>query len=81
MVDKVPHGHWKTTTMISAVRTAGPFAAAVVSGATDTDVFLTYVEHALLPELRPGDMVVMDDLAPHKHPKVRTLIGSVGARP
>lgn len=79
VVDKVPHGHWKTTTMISAVRTAGPFAAAVVSGATDTDVFLAYVEHALMPELHAGDVVVMDNLAPHKHPMVRTLIESTGA--
>ena len=79
VVDKVPHGHWKTTTMISAVRTDGPFAAALVNGATDTDVFLAYVEHVLAPELRDGDVVVMDNLAPHKDPKVRELIESAGA--
>lgn len=80
VVEKVPHGHWKTTTMISAVRTSGPLAGAVVSGATDTDVFLTYVEQALVPELRQGDVVVMDNLAPHKHPRVRELIEGAGAR-
>lgn len=80
VVEKVPHGHWKTTTMISAVRTSGPFAAAVVGGATDTDVFLAYVEQALVPELREGEVVVMDNLSPHKHPRVRELIESAGAR-
>ena len=80
VVEKVPHGHWKTTTMISAVRTSGPFAGAVVDGATDTDVFLTYVGQALVPELRQGDVVVMDNLAPHKHPRVRELIEEAGAR-
>jgi transposase len=80
VVEKVPHGHWKTTTMISAIRTSGPLAGAVISGATDTGVFLTYVEQGLVPELHAGDVVVMDNLAPHKHPRVRELIEGVGAR-
>lgn len=80
VVEKVPHGHWKTTTMISAVRTSGAVAGAVISGATDTDVFLAYVEQALVPELHAGDVVVMDNLAPHKHPRVRELIEGAGAR-
>ena len=79
VIDKVPHGHWKTTTMISAIRTSGPCAAAVVSGATDTDVFLTYVEHALVPELTPGDVVIMDNLQPHKAAGVRQMIEQAGA--
>jgi transposase len=79
VIDKVPHGHWKTTTMISGVRTSGPCAAAVVSGATDTDVFLTYVEHALVPELTRGDVVIMDNLQPHKAAGVRQMIEKAGA--
>lgn len=80
VVEKVPAGHWKTTTMLAAVRTAGPLAGAVVGGATDTDVFLTWVEHALVPALRPGETVVMDNLPPHKNPRVKTLIESAGCR-
>jgi transposase len=79
VVDKVPHGHWKTTTMISAVRTSGPCAAAVVSGATDSEVFLAYVEHVLVPELSPGDVVILDNLSPHKAAGVRERIESAGA--
>jgi hypothetical protein len=66
VIDKVPHGHWATTTMISAIRTTGPCAAAVVTGATDSDVFLAYVQHVLVPELKPGDVVILDNLQPHK---------------
>ena len=81
VIDAIPAGHWATTTMISAIRTAGPFAPALVRGATDTDVFLAYVEHALMPELRPGDVVILDNLRPHKAPRVRELIeGAAGAR-
>jgi transposase len=80
VIDKVPAGHWSTTTMISAIRTGGPFAAALVRGATDTDVFLAYVEHAVVPELRPGDVVILDNLQPHKSPRVRELIEGAEAR-
>ena len=80
VIDKVPAGHWTTTTMIAAIRTNGPFAAALVRGATDTDVFLAYVEHALVPELRCEDVVILDNLQPHKSPRVRELIEGAGAR-
>ena len=80
VVEKVPGGHWTTTTMLAAVRTAGPLAGAMISGATDTDVFLTWVEHALVPALLPGETVVLDNLPPHKSPRVRTLIESAGCR-
>ena len=80
VVDRVPHGHWHTTTMISAIRTTGPFAAAVVSGATDSDVFRTYVEHVLVPELIAGDVVILDNLRPHKAAGVKQMIESAGAR-
>jgi transposase len=80
VVEAVPHGHWKTTTMISAIRLAGPFAAAVVGGATDADVFRAYVEHVLAPELVPGDVVILDNLQPHKAAGVRETIEATGAR-
>jgi transposase len=80
VVEKVPAGRWRTTTMLAAVRTAGPLAGAVVAGATDTDVFLAWVEHALVPHLRRGETVAMDNLSPHKNPRVRELIESAGCR-
>ena len=79
VVAKVPGGHWKIVTMISAVRTSGPFAAASIVGATDSDVFLSYVREVLVPQLRRGDLVVMDNLSPHKASGVREAIESVGA--
>lgn len=79
VVAKVPGGHWKVVTMIGAVRTSGPFAAASLVGATDSDVFRTYVREILAPQLRPGDVVVMDNLTPHKAPGVREAIEAAGA--
>ena len=79
VVEPVPHGHWQTTTMIAAVRTTGPCAAAAVSGATDSDVFRAYVEHVLVPDLRPGDVVVLDNLQPHKAAGVAEMIEAAGA--
>jgi transposase len=79
VVAKVPAGHWKIVTMISAVRTSGPFAAASIVGSTDSDVFRTYVQEVLAPQLRRGDVVVMDNLTPHKASGVREAIESVGA--
>jgi transposase len=79
VVAKVPGGHWHIVTMISAVRTSGPFAAASIVGATDSDVFRAYVREVLVPQLRPGDVVMMDNLAPHKAAGVREAIESAGA--
>ena len=79
VVDAVPHGHWCTTTMLSSIRLDGTTAAMVIEGATDAAVFRAYVDHVLVPSLRPGDIVVMDNLAPHKVPGVAEAIASVGA--
>ena len=79
VVERVPHGHWATTTMISAIRTSGPFAATVVNGATDSDVFIAYVQHVLVPELTAGDVVILDNLQPHKASGVLEMIESAGA--
>ena len=79
LVDTAPHGHWCSTTILSSIRLDGSTAAMVIEGATDTDVFGAYVDRVLIPRLRPGDIVVMDNLAPHKMPAVAEAIASVGA--
>ena len=62
---RAPAGHWRTTTMISSIRLDGRTAALAIEGATDTEVFQVYVREVLGPTLRPGDIVVMDNLSPH----------------
>ena len=79
VVDDVPAGHWCTTTMISSVRLDGSTACMVVDGATNKEVFLAYVQYILLPTLKPGDIVVLDNLSAHKNQETRDLIESVGA--
>ena len=78
-VDNAPAGHWCTTTMISSVRLDGSTACMVVDGATTKDIFKAYVENILLPTLRPGDVIVLDNLSSHKNQEVRDLVESVGA--
>jgi transposase len=75
----VPHGHWKTTTFVGALTARGMIAPFVVSGPINRDAFETYVERVLVPELRPGDVVVMDNLSSHKGPRARALIEAAGA--
>jgi len=75
----VPHGHWKVITLTAAVRLGGVGACLAFDGATDTACFETYVERCLVPALRPGDIVVMDNLSCHKTAEVARLIGSAGA--
>ena len=77
---KAPHGHWQTTTMISSVRLDGSTACLTIEGATDTLVFREYVKKVLGPSLRPGDMVIMDNLRAHKSPETLALIKAAGAR-
>jgi len=75
----VPHGHWKTTTFVAGLRTTGLVAPFVLDGPINRNAFETYVEKVLAPELRPGDVVIMDNLASHKGQSVRTLIEAAGA--
>ena len=77
--DHAPAGHWGTTTMISSIRLDGSTACMTVDGATDTEVFQVYVQFVLLPTLRPGDRVVLDNLSPHKDTAVIRLIEQAGA--
>ena len=79
VVDSAPHGHWCTTTMLSSIRLDGSTAAMVIEGPTDTAVFQAYLEQVLVVSLRPSDIVVMDNLSPHKTPGVVEAIESVGA--
>jgi len=74
-----PAGHWQTTTMISSLRLDGTTACMTIPGATDTEVFRAYVAEVLCPTLRPGDLVVMDNLAPHKSDPTLELITAAGA--
>jgi transposase len=66
LVGVVPHGHWKTTTFVAALRSDGLVAPMVVDGAMNGDVFVAYARQVLVPALRPGDVVVMDNLQCHK---------------
>lgn len=75
-----PHGHWHTTTMISSIRLDGTTACMAIEGATDTEVFQTYTREVLGPTLRPGDIVIMDNLAPHKNEETRSWIEAAGAQ-
>lgn len=79
MVDAAPHGHWSTTTMISALRVDGSTVDMVVESATDGLVFLTYIEQVLAPTLKAHDIIVMDNLAPHKMSAVVNAIKATGA--
>ena len=79
LIDKIPHGHWMTTTLIAALGVEGMRCSTVVDGAVNGDVFVAFVEHVLVPELRPGDVVVMDNLSSHKVFQVRELIEGAGA--
>jgi transposase len=78
-VDKVPHGHWKTSTLLSALGLSGIRCSAVLDGAVNRDAFEAFVEQILVPHLRPGDIVVLDNLSSHKGVRARELIQSAGA--
>jgi transposase len=80
VIDFVPHGHWKTTTFLAALRHDGLTAPLVVDGAINGKIFLAWVKQELLPTLREGDIVVMDNLSSHKVSGVKEAIESVGAK-
>ena len=79
LIDKVPHGHWKTTTLIAALGVGGIRCSTLVDGAIDADLFEAFVAQVLVPELRQGDVVVMDNLSSHKRARTRNLIEAAGA--
>nr|WP_303652444.1 IS630 family transposase [Paludisphaera mucosa] len=75
----VPHGHWKVVTLTAAVRLGGVGACLAFDGATDSAAFETYVERCLAPTLRPGDVVILDNLSCHKTAEAARLIAAAGA--
>ena len=80
LIDKVPHGHWKTTTFVAALRSTGLTAPLVTDGAINGQLFLEYTRQVLVPKLHSGDTVVMDNLSSHKRVDVREAIEAVGAK-
>jgi transposase len=75
----IPHGHWKTTTFVAGLRVSGMVAPMVLDGPINGVAFQAYVDQVLVPELRPGDIVIMDNLGSHKGAGVRAAIEAAGA--
>jgi len=76
----VPHGHWKTTTFTAGLRLNGITAPMLLDGPMHGPAFRAYVDQVLVPELKPGDIVIMDNLPAHKVAGVRETIEAAGAR-
>jgi transposase len=76
----VPHGHRKTTTLVAGLRLDGMVAPMVLDGPINGDWFEAYVRHVLAPTLRPGDIVIMDNLSSHRRAAARDIIEAAGAR-
>ncbi len=79
IAEAAPGGHWKTLTLVGAIRLDGMFAPMTVEAATDAEIFLAYVDRVLCPELKTGDVVVMDNLSSHKVQGVRERIEAAAA--
>jgi len=80
LVAKTPHGRHQTLTFVAGLRCDGIMAPCLLDGPIDAESFLAWIEQFLVPTLRPGDIVVMDNLSSHKHPAVRRAIRSAGAK-
>ena len=80
VVCKKPHGHWKVLSTIAALTAGGMLGYGTFDGATDTDTFVAFVRDGLVPHLRPGQVVVLDNLSAHKSPLVDELVESAGAK-
>ena len=80
LIGHAPFGHWNTMTFVGALRHDGIIAPWVIDGPINGDSFRTYVEQVLVPELRPDDIVVMDNLGSHKAPAIRQAIRAAGAK-
>jgi transposase len=79
LVSAVPHGHWKTTTFVAALRQDGLVAPLVIDGPMNGATFLAYIRHVLVPTLRPGQIVMLDNLSSHKVAGVRQAVEATGA--
>jgi transposase len=79
VAEGTPAGHWRTLTVLGAIRMSGWVATMTIEAATDGEIFMAYLEQLLCPQLQPGDIVVMDNLSAHKVGGVRNLIEQTGA--
>ena len=79
LIDAVPHGHWKTTTLIAALDQGGMRCSMLLDGAVNALAFQAFVQDVLAPTLRPNDLVVLDNLSSHKPQRVADLIRAAGA--
>jgi len=79
VTEAIPQRHWKILTMLGAISVRGLEAVMTVESATDGDVFLAYLEQVLCPKLKPGDVLILDNLSAHKVAGVRPLIEAAGA--
>ena len=75
-----PYGHWQTTTMLSSIRLDGTTTCLAIEGSTSSEVFREYVRQILVPSLKPGDMVIVDNLSAHKDSKSKEAIEAAGAQ-
>ncbi len=80
LIGKVPHGHWKITTFVAALRCDAITAPFVIDRPMNSVIFRAYLEQCLVPTLKPGDIVVMDNLSSHKSDEVREIIEAAQAR-
>jgi transposase len=80
LVDRVPHGHWKITTFVAGLRCDEITAPFVIDRPMNNVIFLTYVHRCLVPSLKQGDIVILDNLKPHKAKGVREAIEAAGAK-
>ena len=80
LIGRAPFGHWNTMTFVAALRQDGIVAPWVIDGPINGSIFQTYVEQVLVPTLRPGDIVILDNLGSHKAPAIRKAIRAAGAR-
>ena len=77
---RAPNGHWKTTTFLAGIAAEGLIAPFVLDGPINAECFCAYVEHVLVPELREGDIVILDNLSSHKNEAAARLIAAAGAK-
>lgn len=76
----VPHGHWHTSTVIAGLTLRGMIAPCVLDGPVNRNAFVTYVEQVLVPELSPGDVVILDNLSGHNGSRVRDRVHTAAAQ-
>ena len=78
--DHAPAGHWRATTLLGSLRLDGTTSCLTLEGAPDTEGFRAYVERVLLPTLQPGDVVILDNLSPHKNPATLAVLAEASVR-